>query len=45
MITCFALKISFSHEMCTQAFIVSNFLLAQTAVRLRNSNIYENWEL
>ena len=30
---------------CTQGFIVSNFLLVQTAVKLRNSDIYKNWEL
>ena len=45
IIWCFALKISFSHENWTQGFIVLNFLFAPTAVKLRNSQIYENYQL
>ena len=45
IIWCFALKISFSHDNCTQGFIALNFLFAPTAVNLRNSQIYENYQL
>ena len=30
---------------CTQGFIVSIFLLVQTAVKLRNLRIHENYQL
>ena len=35
----FALKLSFSHENCTQSLIILEFLFVQTPLKLRNSQI------
>ena len=42
---CFTLKLSLSHRKMYPSFLASNFLLVQTAVKFRNSQIYENFQL
>ena len=45
LVPCDALKQISHTKNCTQGFIVLNFLFGQIAVKLRNSQIFENFQL